>query len=116
MAIVDPTTLQAVLGLSGSTLYDEALYVQVAQAADDYVTAYLDDDTVTLIAADQTPPAVTEATLALAVELWQHRHAAGGEVQGADWTPVSPYRLGRSLLAKVQGLLAPYLDTGSMVG
>jgi hypothetical protein len=60
-------------------------------------------------------PAVREASLAIAVEIFQQRTAAGGQVQAVDYTP-SPHRLGRALLNRVHGLLAPYMDMGGIIG
>ncbi|NCX55770.1 MAG: hypothetical protein EBW87_01015 [Burkholderiaceae bacterium] len=62
-----------------------------------------------------TVPAVREAALAIAVEIFQQKIAAGGQIQAVDYTP-SPHRLGRALLARVDGLLADTKDMGSMVG
>lgn len=58
---------------------------------------------------------VKSAVLAVAVEVFQARTAAGGQIEGVDFT-VSPFRLGRSLFNRVVGLLGPYLDTESMIG
>ena len=63
----------------------------------------------------QDDPLVLEACMMLAVEIWQARVAPGGQIQGVDFTP-GPFRLGRSLIGRVQGLLAPHLDVGTMVG
>ena len=60
-------------------------------------------------------PEVKEAALAIAVDIFQSRVAPGGQMQGIDFTP-GPYRLGRSLFTRVSGLLARWVDTGSMVG
>ena len=62
-----------------------------------------------------TDPLVTEACIMLAVEIWQSRVAPGGTIQGVDFQP-GPFRLGRSLIGRVQGLLAPHMDVGTMVG
>lgn len=62
-----------------------------------------------------TVPAVKEAALTIAVDMWTNRLAPGGQPQGVDFTP-SPYRMGRTLMQRVIGLLAPYLDTRSIVG
>jgi hypothetical protein len=58
---------------------------------------------------------VEAAVLAISVEIFQARTAAGGAIEGIDFS-VSPYRLSKNLLAKVTGLLGPYLDTDAMVG
>jgi hypothetical protein len=60
-------------------------------------------------------PNVKSAVLATSVEVFQSRTAAGGQIEGVDFT-VSPFRLGRSLFNRVSGLLGPYLDTDAMVG
>ena len=60
-------------------------------------------------------PSVREAALAIAVEIFQQRTAPGGQFQAVDFTP-QPHRLGRALLTRVQGLLAPYVDAGGFVG
>jgi hypothetical protein len=53
--------------------------------------------------------------LAVAVEVFQSRTAAGGQIEGVDFA-VTPFRLGRSLFNRVVGLLGPYIDTESMIG
>ena len=58
---------------------------------------------------------VESAVLAIAVEVFQARTAAGGQIEGVDFT-VSPFRLGRSLFNRISGLLGPYIDTETMVG
>ena len=60
-------------------------------------------------------PNVESAVLAVAVEVFQARTAAGGQIEGVDFSP-SPFRLGRSLFNRVSGLLGPYIDTETMVG
>jgi hypothetical protein len=60
-------------------------------------------------------PAVESAVLAVAVEVFQSRIAPGGQIEGIDFTTVSPYRLGRSLFNRVSGLLGQYLDVETMV-
>jgi hypothetical protein len=60
-------------------------------------------------------PEVKEAAMAVAVDIFQSRVAPGGQMQAIDFTP-GPYRLGRSLLTRVSGLLGRWMDTGSLVG
>ena len=60
-------------------------------------------------------PEVREAALAIAVDVFQSRVAPGGQTEAIDFTP-GPYRLGRSLLSRVSGLLARWIDTSAMVG
>jgi hypothetical protein len=54
-------------------------------------------------------PAIESAILAVSVEVFQSRVAAGGEIQGVDFAS-TPYRMGRSLTNRVSTLLMPYLD------
>ncbi len=58
--------------------------------------------------------AVEQAVLAVAVEIFSSRVAPGGQMEGIDFTNVSPYRLGRSLFNRVSGLLGAYLDVETM--
>jgi len=58
---------------------------------------------------------VESAVLAVSVEVFQARTAAGGNIEGVDFQ-VTPFRLGRSLFNRVAGLLGPYIDTETMVG
>ena len=60
-------------------------------------------------------PSVREASLAVAIEIFQQRTAPGGTMQAVDFTP-GPHRLGQALLTRVRGLLAPYMDMGGFVG
>ena len=57
--------------------------------------------------------AVESAIYVVAVEIFQSRTAAGGQIEGQDFAP-TPYRMGRSLQNRVTGLLAPYLDEGAI--
>jgi hypothetical protein len=59
--------------------------------------------------------AVESAVLAVSVEVFQSRIAPGGQIEGIDFTQVSPYRLGRSLFNRVSGLLGAYIDVETMV-
>lgn len=63
-----------------------------------------------------TVPAVREASLMLAVDIWQARQAAGGQAASIDGFAPSPFRMGNTLIARIRGLLAPYLGPSSMVG
>ena len=62
-----------------------------------------------------TVPAVREASLMIAVDIWQARQASNAGGISPDFQP-SPYRMGNTLLARVRGLLAPYLSPNSLVG
>lgn len=59
--------------------------------------------------------AIEEAVLQIAIDVFQSRLAAGGTMQALDYTP-APYRMGRTLLYKVTGLISKYIDSNSQVG
>ena len=59
--------------------------------------------------------AVEEAVLQIAIDVFQSRLAAGGTQQALYFTP-APYRMGRTLLYKVTGLISKYIDSNSQVG
>lgn len=61
-----------------------------------------------------TNASVREACLALAVDIWETQKGTMGQ-QGVDFAP-APYRLGRSMLQRIMGLLGKDIDTNSMVG
>ena len=63
-----------------------------------------------------TVPAIQEASLMIAIDIWQNRQSPSGGSVTIDGFQPSPYRLGNTLLARVRGMLAPYLDPRSMVG
>lgn len=59
--------------------------------------------------------AIEEAVLQIAVDVFQSRLAVGGTQQALDFTP-APYRMGRTLLYKITGLISKYIDSNSQVG
>ncbi|CAB4158701.1 hypothetical protein UFOVP710_18 [uncultured Caudovirales phage] len=63
-----------------------------------------------------TIPAIQEAALMISIDIWQSRQAPSSGGVSIDGYAPSPYRMGNTLLARVRGLLAPYLDPRSMVG
>ena len=85
------------------------------------VTPYHPVNPYGIVAADtyldpSTVPAIQECALMISIDIWQSRQApSSGGVSIDGYTP-SPYRMGNTLLARVRGLLAPYLDPRSMVG
>lgn len=56
---------------------------------------------------------VRSAIFAVSVEIFQSRIAAGGQIEGVDFT-ATPFRMGRSLFNRCVGLLGAYLDVESM--
>jgi hypothetical protein len=63
-----------------------------------------------------TIPAVQEASLMISVAIWQARQAPTGQGVSIDGFAPSPYTMSNQLMARVRGLLAPYLSPNSMVG
>ncbi len=57
--------------------------------------------------------AVESAIYVVSTEIFQSRTAPGGQIEVVDFAP-TPYRMGKSLLSRVSGLLAPYLDEGAI--
>ena len=62
-----------------------------------------------------TTPEVREAALAVACDIWITRTGTLGQ-QGVDFPSPAPYRLGRSMLTRVSGLLGKHLDTRGYLG
>ena len=60
-------------------------------------------------------PAIREAAMMLAVDIWQARQQSSIGGVSPDFAP-SPYRMGNTLMARVRGLIAPYVSPRSMVG
>lgn len=108
MALLTSVELKQTLGVGD--LYPDEYVDQVVAAAIALVSSYVTAEAVT-----DEPAPVCEATLALAVDIWQSRVSPGGQMSGPDFTP-APFRMGRNLMQKVSGLLAPYLDEGGLVG
>ena len=61
-------------------------------------------------------PAIQEASLMISIAIWQARQAPSGQGMTVDGFAPSPFTMSNTLLARVRGLLAPYLDPRSMVG
>ena len=59
--------------------------------------------------------AVEEAVLQISTDVFQSRLSISGTSQALDFTP-APYRMGRTLLYKVTGLISKYIDSNSQVG
>jgi hypothetical protein len=63
-----------------------------------------------------TIPAIQEASLMVAITIWQARQSPSGQSVSLDGFQPSPFTMSATLVARVRGLLAPYLDPRSMVG
>jgi hypothetical protein len=96
-------------------------FIQYAKTADDQnfrrVLPYgrgVGTDTKT--ASYATTGAVREAAMCLAVDIWQARQVSQTGGVSIDGFSPSPYRMGNSMIGKVRGLIAPYLNPSAMVG
>ena len=58
---------------------------------------------------------VRESAMAVACDIWITRTGTLGQ-QGVDFQSPAPYRLGRSMLTRVSGLLGKHLDTRGYLG
>jgi hypothetical protein len=99
--------LRALLGISGITLYTDATVEEVCQATEDILNKYLWFN---------TAPISATALSANVATIWQARQAPGASITTVDGFIASPYQLGNTLIAKVRGLIAPYMSPNSMVG
>lgn len=61
-----------------------------------------------------TIPELREGCLALCVDVFQSRLAPGGQTEAVDFTP-GPFRLGRSMVSRIHGMIAKHLDVGSLI-
>ena len=63
-----------------------------------------------------TIPAIQEAAFMVSVSIFQARQAPSNQTVSYDGFTPSPFTMSATLVAKVRGLLAPYLDPRSQVG
>ena len=61
-------------------------------------------------------PAIQEAALMVATSIWQSRQSNSGSGMAPDGSIGSFYAMSNQLIARVRGLLSPFLDPRSMVG
>jgi hypothetical protein len=52
----------------------------------------------------------------IAVDIWQARQAPSGQGASIDGFVPAPFKMGNTLIARVRGILAPYLSPNAMVG
>lgn len=62
-----------------------------------------------------TIPEINEASLMIAVDIFQARQTSNSGGTSVDMTP-SPYRMGSTLLSRVRGLISSYLAPSGMLG
>lgn len=109
--LIDGNDLAEVVDLDYDD-YADALD-QVAEAASDIVRSLVAPQFVN--PPQDRPPAVIEATISVAVEIWQARTAAGGQAVAVDFSP-GPYRMSVWLTRRVMALLGPYINVKGMIG
>lgn len=110
MSIVDVDRLRAALALDDPDVVPDEVLQEVVAAVEGLLLPRLSDP------AHAAAAAVREAALGMCVQVWQARHAPGGQMIGGDLgTIVSPHLLGPGLVARFGGLLAPYLRWGGAV-
>lgn len=61
-------------------------------------------------------PAVREASMCVAVDIFQARQVSQTGGVSVDGLTANPYRMGNNLMGKVRGLTAPYSSPSAMVG
>ena len=62
-----------------------------------------------------TVPEIREASLMIALDIWQARNSSNAGGVSPDFQP-SPYKMGNTLLARVRALLANHLSPKGLVG
>lgn len=108
MELVTAAELAKVIGLPAT---DPAV-ISAAAASNEVITPYL---TVGLDIDHSTHMKDREAALAVAVDIFQARTAAGGQAVGLDFQPL-PFRMGAQLMSTVSGLLGTCIDQGGELG
>ena len=63
-----------------------------------------------------TTPAIREAAMIVAVDIWQARQVSQTGGVGMDGVSASPYRLGFQLVNRIRGLIQPYASPATLVG
>ena len=63
-----------------------------------------------------TVPSVQTAALLISEAIWQARQAPTGSGSSVDGFTPNPFTMSNTLVARVRGLIAPFLDPRSMVG
>jgi len=61
-------------------------------------------------------PAIREAAMIVAVDIWQSRQVSATGGVGMDGVSASPYRMGYQLINRIRGLIQPYSSPNSLVG
>lgn len=107
--LVDVDDLRQVLDVP-ATIADDPTLEAVIGATEAALLPHLTDE-------DHSAHAnCREAALGMSVQVWQARHAPGGQMIGVDLNPqATPHLLGPGLLMRFQGLLGVCLPWGGAV-
>jgi hypothetical protein len=108
MALVTVEEIKTALGIG--SLYGDEFLQEICNTAIVLVEMEVEPEDF-----EAEPDAMRIATLTLAIEIFQAIKAPAGQSVAVDFTP-SPFRLGKSLVWKVVGLLSPYRSTSGWVG
>jgi hypothetical protein len=108
--LVDVDDLRTVLDIPEALASDESLEAVIG-ATEASLLPHLTDGLA------HTPHQnCSEAALGMSVQVWQSRHAPGGQMVGVDLNPqATPHLLGPGLVMRFQGLLEPCLMYGGAV-
>lgn len=63
-----------------------------------------------------TTPAIREASMVLAVDIFQARQVSQTGGVSIDGFSPSPYRMGNSMIGKIRGLISGYMSPNAMIG
>ena len=109
-ALVDVDVLRTTLDIP-ATVADDATLEAVITATEAALLPNLTDGV-----EHEAHPNCSEAALGMCVQVWQARHAPGGQMVGVDLNPqATPHLLGPGLLMRFQGLLGTCLPYGGAV-
>lgn len=61
-------------------------------------------------------PSIQEASLMISIAIWQARQAPSGQGMAVDGFSPSPFTMSSTLVARVRGLIAPYLSPNAQIG
>ena len=61
-------------------------------------------------------PAIREAAMILAVDIWQSRQVSASGGVGMDGISASPYRMGYQAINRIRALIQPYASPNTLVG
>lgn len=105
LPIVTGQDVAHALGLPASTAALDSAAVVASGLIGPYLSTSVDRT-------KPVPAPIHEAGIVLAIDVFQNRTAAGGQSVGIDGG-IGPYRMGKSLLDRISGLIGPWLDQGS---